>query len=249
MNFDTKTSEQLAFYVYALLDPADGQPFYIGKGKGNRVFEHLNCALENATQNDKYDKIREIEQGRGKKVKHLILRHGMTEQVAFEVEATLIDLFSFLEGGLTNIQSGHSSGLVGLMTTDEVIRKYNAEDLDELSDPAIIININRTYKEHRYDRDGIYQATRSSWIVGESRRKSVRYALSEYRGLIVEVFEIIGDWYPVPRSDKKNKNGEPQVRWAFEGKVAEDQIRNKYINKSVAHLKKPGAANPIRYTV
>lgn len=77
----------------------------------------------------------------------------------------------------------------------------------------------------------------------------MRYALSEYRGLIVEVFEIIGDWYEVPRPEKKNKNGESQIRWAFKGKVAEDQIRNKYINKSVAHLKKPGAANPIRYTV
>ena len=32
----------------------------IGKGKDNRVFNHMECALESETENDKYDKIREI---------------------------------------------------------------------------------------------------------------------------------------------------------------------------------------------
>ena len=47
---------------------------------------------------------------------------------------------------------------------------------------------------------------------------------------------------------KEKKEGE-SIRWGFNGEIAEDTIRNKYINKSIAHTKKRGAANPIRYKI
>jgi hypothetical protein len=76
-------------------------------------------------------------------------------------------------------------------------------------------------------------------------QESVPHLLSEYRGLIIEVFEI-NDWYPVETTDK---NGNPRTRWGFNGKVTEESIRMKYINKSVKHIKQPGASNPICYTL
>ena len=33
--------EQLQYYVYRLIDPRDGQTFYVGKGKNNRIFSHI----------------------------------------------------------------------------------------------------------------------------------------------------------------------------------------------------------------
>ena len=28
------------YYIYKLIDPRTGKPFYIGKGKGNRLHQH-----------------------------------------------------------------------------------------------------------------------------------------------------------------------------------------------------------------
>ena len=106
--FDEKTKQNLKYYVYFLIDPTTGQPFYVGKGKDNRVFNHIKCALEFETISDKYEKIREI-QNKNKTVEHIIVRHGLTEKEAFEIEATLIDTFDFLTSGLTNIAGGQKS--------------------------------------------------------------------------------------------------------------------------------------------
>lgn len=38
--FSTSIIEKLAYYVYCLIDPRDGNIFYVGKGVGNRVFHH-----------------------------------------------------------------------------------------------------------------------------------------------------------------------------------------------------------------
>jgi hypothetical protein len=243
MTFDTKTQEELKSYVYALIDPRDAKPFYIGKGNGNRVFDHVACALKEEVKNNKYEKIREIKSN-GLSVKHVVIRHGMTDKTAFEVESSLIDFIGYLDSfSLTNKVLGHNSIDCGLMTANEIIRKYNAESLDELLDPVIIININKRYR--RAKEEGIYEATKESWVIGKHRHKTTKYALSEYRGLIVEVYKI-KDWYPV---DTVDKNGKPKIRWGFNGDVAESNIRERYLNKSVAHIKRRGAANPIRYSL
>ena len=82
-----------------------------------------------------------------------------------------------------------------------------------------------------------------------TRRETVEYVLAEYRGIIVEVYEVIEvinnegspeRWYKVP--EYKN-------RWGFHGRRAPDHVRDYYLNKSISHHKKRGAANPIRYSL
>lgn len=36
--FSNEVKEKLKFYVYRLVDPRNGRTFYVGKGKGDRVF-------------------------------------------------------------------------------------------------------------------------------------------------------------------------------------------------------------------
>lgn len=227
--FSNAVCERIGYYVYILKDPRNDTIFYVGKGKGNRLFQHVQCALENETENDKYNLIREILNS-SKEVEHFILRHGLEEKLAFEIESTVIDLLGI--ENLTNSVKGHDTWERGLKTVDEVSQHYDAKAVT-FDEPCIIININRLYTRG-ISAQKLYDSTRASWIVG-TKRDRAKYAIASYRGLVREVYEI-EKWQP---------NGD---RWEFIGKVAEDKIRDKYLNQSLENYIKKGGQNPIRYT-
>ena len=244
--FDEKTQQKLKYYVYLLVDERTMQPFYVGKGKNNRVFDHLACALETNNVSDKYETIRAI-QNAGNQVLHLIVRHGLNEKTAFEIEASLIDMLDFLQFGLTNRVGGQKSIEKGLMRSGEIKRLYNAEKLNSIESNCLIININRKYQRGA-GKEAIYWATKETWTIDKRKLTKIEYVLSEYRGLIVEVFKVM-KWYPKERgyTPRSKKYGQKKIGYGFDGEVAEDTVRNRYINKSIAHIKKRGAATAIRY--
>jgi hypothetical protein len=263
--FDEKTQQELKAYVYMLLDPRDDKAFYVGKGNNNRVFEHMNRAITDSdTSTLKYEKIREIVENKKQTLKHVIVRHGLTDSEAFQIEASLIDTLNYCGLGLSNQQGGHNSIDKGLMTSEEIIRLYNAQPLDKIGDDCILININKTY-ERGNGTNAIYQATKETWFINKNKVNQLKYVLSEYRGLIVEVFEVYNNgWYQKLRpknktiydenkkpilDDKGNREKEvvQENGYGFNGKREPDNIRDLYINKSVAHKKTRGQANVIRY--
>ena len=95
--FSNEVFEELNNYVYRLIDPRNGETFYVGRGIKNRVFDHINekVSTEGDTLSDKISTIREIKNA-GLEVLHIIHRHGMNELVAKEVEAALIDVILVL---------------------------------------------------------------------------------------------------------------------------------------------------------
>ena len=232
MEFSPKLIEALKSYVYALIDPRDNKPFYIGKGEGGRVLAHANEALATEHETDKLDTIRDVHAA-GLQVKHVILRHGMDSKTAFVVESALIDFVEHFGGELTNIVAGHHSSVFGVKTIDELARQYEAPPLKSLGDDCVIININRRYDEAKGEQT-FYDVTREYWAMANPQKRGLKYALAEYRGFVVEVFET-ERWYQVKESK----------RWGFEGVVAPDAIRNLYINRKI--YKARGTANPIAY--
>lgn len=229
--FNQSVIEKIQYYVYFLMDPRNREVFYIGKGKDNRVFQHIEDALTSQDVSDKLDRIREIVRS-GHQVEHFIVRHALTEREAFEIEASLID-FSGIKN-LTNQQSGHNSDF-GLKPTSEIISMYEAEEL-RTSLPIMLININKLFNRTMTPVE-IYDATRSSWVLGE-RRKKARYAVATYRGLTRVAYEI-GEWH------EENSSG--KTRWKFIGKLAGELIQKELAYKSIDLFYKKGSANPIKY--
>lgn len=212
-----------------LLDPRrePPAPFYVGKGIGNRIFAHMNEAIASPEESDKLDRIRAIHAD-GKEVLHIVLRHNLTPECAFEIEAAFIDYLD----ALTNIAGGFGSRTRGLMTVDEVIAEYEAPDVT-ISEPAILIKINKLY-QRGMSADALYHATRKSWVMGK-RRNGARYGFAVASGIIREVYRI-HEWYPSEDNPK---------RWAFRGVVATELAH--YIGGSVTRNFVKGEAFPIKY--
>jgi hypothetical protein len=229
--FTQAVREKIGYYVYVLKDPKNGNIFYIGKGNGDRIFKHILGDLTTPNVSDKLNLIREIG---ADKVQHYILRHGLSEEQSFEIESACIDLLGL--DNLTNAVKGHDSWERGLKTVDEVAQHYDAKVIT-ITEPSIIININRLYKRFMTPQQ-LYEATRSAWKVASFRRNQTKYAVASFRGLVREVYEI----------ESWNSNIDRIDRWEFIGKIADENIREKYINQSLDNYIKKGSQNPIKYT-
>ena len=91
------TSKQEAFaqagakwYVYELIDPRDGEPFYVGKGCKDRIKHHEREARKQlGVCSEKVLRIKDI-WSEGKKVVHKFVAYFWSEQAAYDFEAELI---------------------------------------------------------------------------------------------------------------------------------------------------------------
>ena len=92
---------QNPFYVYALKDPRQkpAKPFYIGKGTGNRAWEHQT----QIDDSEKGEVIKGIHEA-GQSVLHTVIADNLTEEQALKLEAELISAFGIRKYGglLTN---------------------------------------------------------------------------------------------------------------------------------------------------
>ena len=93
------------------------------------------------------------------------------------------------------------------------------------------------------------------WSVFLDHLAEVVYKNLVAAAVSVEVFEV-ENWCPKQRGKNKTIDKEKNIKiqievtgYGFNGVVAPDEIRNLYINKSVAHTKKRGAAQVIRYNL
>lgn len=99
------------WYVYQLIDPRDGKPFYVGKGKGNRINAHEREALMGGVS-AKCQMIREI-QGFDLQIIKRKVKEFELEQDAFDFEAKLVsdigiqNLTNCIPGGGTAREFSH----------------------------------------------------------------------------------------------------------------------------------------------
>jgi hypothetical protein len=240
--FPPEVIKELNYYVYRLIDPRNGETFYVGKGKGNRVFEHLKTAIKKDDEVDfeeddlKYQRIREIKNS-GLEVIHIIHRHKLDEATALHIEAALIDIFP----NATNKQVGHLNNEIGSMNAYEVVRKYQAEVADFSKHKLLLISINNTVNNKE-----TYDAVRFAWRIDPEEAKKADYVLALNKGIIIGVFEV-ESWKKATVKNFPEFGKNVIKRWGFIGKEAEKEIQDLYLHKRIPTdliLKQ----NPIRYS-
>lgn len=241
--FSQETINKIGYYVYRLIDPRNGQTFYVGKGKGNRVFQHVLGAIgyydgvdkKEIDESNDPNKLRIIQEIReaGLNVIHIIQRWNLTEKEAFEVESALIDAFP----GLANIQSGHGSEY-GVCNADELEARLSAKTYDEPLDfKYMIIKVRWWRINEMTDQFGPanarYEATRGCWRISLPDVNKYPYVLSVTDGLVKEVYKV-NEWH---------KKGE---RKEFTGIVAPKEIRDLFVGKRIPdYYAKKGMASHI----
>lgn len=243
--FTKKVIQQLKSYVYELIDPRTGQAFYVGKGTGNRIFDHIeeakkSCNTDNVSNEEdnefndevslKIKQIREILNLR-LNVICIIVRWGLEEDTALEVEAALIDTIP----GLTNIQNGHNSDR-GI--TDVVSLKTNLSATVYSEPDFNYMIIKTTQKQIDACNGSIYDATRYCWRVNINNANNCDYVFSVVQGVVRAVYEK-PIWTRVTSIP---------TRCEFKAKEASNSIRNKYVGKRIPDkYRVKGSANPVLY--
>ena len=166
--FSPAVQEKLGYYVYLLTDPRDGKIFYIGKGKDNRVFSHAEAALNDAQASDKLKRIRDIQRS-GHRVSYELLRFGMSETAAFDVEAAAIQLLEGDDLKLHNIVAGHHVAERGRMSTDVAISLFDAPPVGMISEPSLLIKILLLWHPDMTPEE-LAEATCKWWVIGTRRQ-------------------------------------------------------------------------------
>ncbi len=244
MKFKESVIEELQFYVYCLVDPRDNKIFYIGKGYGNRVFQHANDAVVSDDSNLKLNTIRDI-MSSGQRVRYYIIRHKLSEEVAYLLESTLIDFLTYKEFNLSsvlaNVQAGHHQWDEGVKSVEEINALYDCQPLNDIGrDRLMVVKLNRTYvgksSEKIYQRENLYEKTRKYWRVNIVRAESADYVLAVFKGIVRAVYKP-NRWYPVQKPDLY-----VGTRFAFDGIEVHD---SPYLNKDVSKYVK--GQSPVQY--
>ena len=242
--FPPAAAAELGYYVYRLIDPRNGQTFYVGKGCGNRVFQHVRLAIgyyegaEDTSEDDpnKFKVIHSIMQDH-LEVIHVIQRWGLTEREALHVEAALIDCYQ----GLTNLQRGYHSDEQGVTNAQTLIRRFSREVYEEPTNFRYLIikaqqwRIDELLAQH--GANARYEATRRCWRIRPRPVDEYPYAFSVTGGIVREVYAI-ERWLPADEG-----------RYAFEGRVAPKAIRDRFAGFRIpGESCKKGLASPVLFS-
>ena len=174
-SFGHKICNAIGNYVYRLVDPRNGETFYVGEGIKDRVFKHLEHFKRDKKSNT-YDKIKDIHDS-GLEVIHIIHKHNLPDKkTAKMVEAALMESYP----GLANRIRG-SGGRYGQQNVEQIITKYGPKKLNAQHN-LMFVSVNSIQSMRR----NLNTAVRSNW----GRASDARYVIAVFKGETVDGYVV-----------------------------------------------------------
>lgn len=122
-----------------------------------------------------------------------------------------------------------------------------SEENIQITEPAILLDIAERYHQGMSALE-LYEATRGAWRTG-TKKEHARFAFAISDNLIREVYEV-HSWHragSTPYRLKPFATFAIDGRWEFLGVLANAQMRQKYVGKSIAHYMVKRLSNDVVY--
>lgn len=111
---------------------------------------------------------------------------------------------------------------------------------ENITEKIIAFNLRQSYRANMTERE-LYDCTRGCWRISLENAQQCAYAFSVYENTIKEVYKI-EKWLLAEELKRETVPSEQDEsgRYGFEGKIAEKEIRDKYLGKSLENICKKG---------
>ena len=230
VRFSRNTIDKIKYYVYGFRYPGTKKYFYIGKGKGNRVFSHLHQKIKKGIKDPKFETINSLKNQGGPEID--IIRHNLTENEALLLESSLIDVFGVNQ--ITNKVKGIDSNQFGIMSPKNVEANYKGKEF-KLNIFAVCFKINKKWRKN-ISKDELYESIRGTWYLNIKRAQKAKYAIGTCYGIIRGIYEI-KNW--------EVDNSYTPKRYRFNGVESEDL--KKFLGYSMKKYPKHKVMGPLFY--
>jgi hypothetical protein len=160
-------------YVYALGHPDFGL-FYVGKGKGQRVYSHEQDAGASEQKSEKLRILRELKKS-GKTPTRFVVNSGLTDDEASNLEAILIEFCRKLTDckltpTLSNLKAG--AGAHGFMLQDRAIDSLNAPPADLGDKRLLLLSINASFDSAFDYSENLPTHVAGRWVLSKPRAEA-----------------------------------------------------------------------------
>ena len=215
------------FYVYCLTDLKKGKILYIGKGCGNRIFEHewaVGRSQDPVSGEIADRKLKAI--AKCKKLGRHIISYHLTEAEALAAESALIHFVkSVLGKKLKNKIAGHGPGGISVEKLDRRFG-FSPRPLDGIDPDGLILAVKihdafdldtdeeLDYRFDNQDDANLKSRTLGNWWISKDAASKVKYVIGIHTGLknaVVSAYEVDGFETMIGES----KNGRPQTYYRF----------------------------------
>lgn len=119
--------------------------------------------------------------------------------------------------------------------------------MEEIRENIVIIKINKSFREGM-SKTELYDVTRGCWKRKIASVEKAEYALAVVYGIVKEVYQI-DEWLLAENEVRETIPYNEAVdagRIIFKGRTADEEIRKKYLDYSVAGLFKRGEVAPVK---